>query len=244
MMKLLNAILLAATLLAPTLAVSAEPPKKEPPVPETRATVTDTLVGLDVQDDSRKLAEAYLNAIAKKGGAEALDTLLGGARMRARSFSIPDWKIVSRPKHRHEVGTLEALHGFVATIDASARSALGSMSGGGPTGDLQELTAEDATKILEPTRRKAKAFITNYPVFAYLTRADKPVYWHPDNPFRALLANAGEKGEYQLDLDLFWVETSREGMAPRSWPLRVVRFRANGKDSGFKILPASDWNAE
>ncbi len=265
-MKLAN-VLVAAAFFASALASAAEPAKKgaaEPakaaapakkeapkkdkdiPVPETKATVTDTSVPLDTQDDARKLAEAYLNAISKKGGAQALDSLLGGATLRARGFTIPDWKIVSRPKHRHEVGTVEALNGFVNSIDASARTALAKLQGGGggPTGDLNELTAEDATKILDPTRKKAKAFITSYPVFAYIARADKPVYWHPDNPFRKLLADAGEKGEYQADLDLFWIETSREGQPARQWPLRVVRFQANGKDSGLKILPASDWNAE
>lgn len=250
-MKAFSSCLLATTLLATAVAWAADPPKKEapkkePPVPEAKATVTDTSVALEAQDEARKMAEAYLDAISKKGGAEALDSLLGGATLRARSFAIPDWKIVSRPKHRHEVGTLEALNGFVATIDASARAALAKMAGGGggPSGDLGDVTAEDATKILEPTRRKAKAFITTHPVFAYIARADKPVYWHPANPFRKLLADGGEKGEYQADLDLFWIETTREGMPPRQWPLRVVRFQANGKDTGLKILPASDWNAE
>ncbi|HEY3452612.1 MAG TPA: hypothetical protein VGK67_40080 [Myxococcales bacterium] len=263
-MKLAN-VLAAAALFASSLAFAAEPakkeaaapakaaepakkeaPKKDPPIPETKATVTDSSVPVETQDDARKLAEAYLNAIAKKGGDEALESLLGGATLRARSYSIPDWKIVSRPKHRHEVGTVEALNGFVTSIDASARAALARLQGGGggPTGDLNELTAEDATKILDPTRKKAKAFITNYPVFAYIARADKPVYWHPENPFRKLLTDVGEKGEYQADLDLFWVETAREGMPARQWPLRVVRFQANGKDTGLKILPASDWNAE
>jgi hypothetical protein len=40
--------------------------------------------------------------------------------------------------------------------------------------------------------------------------------------------------------------TSVEGAAktPREWPLRVVRFKSEKVDSGWKILPASDWNAE
>jgi hypothetical protein len=227
--------------------LAAAPAKRpEAPLPAAKAAVTETAVELEAKDDARKLAEAYLQALAHKGGSEALETLLGGATLRARTASIPDWKIVGREKHRHEVGLVENLHAFVSSVDAAAREALAKLSGGsgGPMGDLAEVTAEDATRILDPTRKKAKVFQTSHPVFSYLARVDKPVYWHPSNPFRQLLADAGEKGEYQADLDLFWVETSREGQSPRKWPLRVVRFLASGKDTGLKILPASDWNAE
>jgi hypothetical protein len=235
-----------AVLLAGT-ASSSEPAKKaEPQVPSGKASVIDTPVDVGLQDDARKVAEAYLKAIAHQGGAEALDTLLGGATLSAKAASIPDFKVVAREKHRHEAGQLENLRAFVTAVDAAGRGALAKLSGaaGGPTGDLEDVTAEEATRILEPTRRKAKVFQTSHPVFAYLARVDRPVYWHPANPFRKLLQDAGEKGDYQADLDLFWIESSREGGPVRKWPLRVVRFNANGKDTGLKILPASDWNAE
>ncbi len=231
-----------------SLLLAGAPAKKaDPPVPAGKATVTEAAVALDAQDEARKVAEAYLKALSGQGGAEALDSLLGGATLRARSTTVPDWKLVQREKHRHEVGQLENLVGFVTAVDAAARTALAKLSGGGggPTNELGEVTAEEATRILEPTRRKAKVFQAAHPVFAYLARVDKPVYWHPANPFRKLLADAGEKGEYQADLDLFWVETSRgEGQPARRWPLRIVRFAANGRDTGLKVLPASDWNAE
>ncbi|MBI5548728.1 MAG: hypothetical protein HY901_33010 [Deltaproteobacteria bacterium] len=248
-MKLVKMLLLAAVVLAAASAWSAAPAKKaeQPLLPAAKAAVVETAVEAETQDEARKAAEAYLKALARQGGDQALESLLGGATLRARAATIPDWKIVGREKHRHEAGQLENLHAFVTAVDAAGRLALAKLSGGsgGPTGDLQEITAEEATRILEPTRRKAKIFLTSHPVFAFLARVDKPVYWHPANPFRKLLTDAGEKGEYQADVDLFWVQTSREsGAAARRWPLRVVRFAANGKDTGLKILPASDWNAE
>ena len=231
-------------MLLSALVLAAPATKPEPPLPTAKATVTDTTVPLDTQDDARKLAEKYLKAISHQGDPAALEALLGGATLRAREASIADWKIVSRPKHRHEVGQVENLQAFVLAVDTAARAALAKIEGGGPNGDLNDVTAEDATKIMQPTREKANLFRDSHPVFAYIARVDKPVYWHPANPFRKLLADAGEKGEYQADMDLFWIETSRPGQAVRQWPLRVVRFAANGKDTGLKILPASDWNAE
>jgi hypothetical protein len=239
-MKLAIGIVLSALLSA------APAPKADPPLPTQGATFGESVVALDTQDEARKLADAYLKALTRQGGTEALETLLGGATLRARATRISDYKVVGREKHGHEEGRVEHLQAYVLAVDTAARAALAKISGGsgGPTGDLQEVTAEEATRILEPTRQKAKAFQVGHPVFSYIARVDKPVYWHPANPFRKLLADAGEKGDYQADIDLFWIETSRSDGRPRKWPLRVVRFAANGKDSGLKVLPASDWNAE
>ena len=39
---------------------------------------------------------------------------------------------------------------------------------------------------------------------------------------------------------------SKEGprQQSRKWPLRVVRFHSDAVDTGWKILPASDWNGD
>jgi hypothetical protein len=153
------------------------------------------------------------------------------------------------------VGEVADLNGYVTAIDKAGREALASMLGGGPgatAGDpdgmgMQEISAEDAQKILAPTKAKAAAFNNSHPVFAYVARVDKQVYWHPKNPFRKLLADSGAKGKYTIDIDHFFIETvegAHEDKNVRKWPLRVVRFQANGQDTGLKILPASDWNAE
>jgi len=250
------ALVAAAALLATTAAWGAgkkAAAKKEPPLPTAKAQVTDSPVPVDTKDDARKAAEAYLNAISHQGNDGAIESLLGGATLTARLYSLENWKIVGREKHRHEVGDLADLRGYVEAIDKAGRDALTSMLGGGPGAadddglDVQEISAEDAKKILEPTRRKAGAMTKSHPVFAYVARVDKQVYWHPKNPFRKLLADAGPKGKYTCDFDLFWVETvegAHEDKNARKWPLRIVRWQAGGLDTGYKVLPASDWNAE
>jgi hypothetical protein len=42
------------------------------------------------------------------------------------------------------------------------------------------------------------------------------------------------------------VVLSKEGPAkqPREWPMRVLRFKAGKIDTGWKVLPASDWNID
>jgi hypothetical protein len=62
---------------------------------------------------------------------------------------------------------------------------------------------------------------------------------------RPLLAKSGKSGKFTLELYKFLVVT-KEGprQTPREWPLRVLRFKTAKIDTGFKILPASDWNAE
>jgi hypothetical protein len=213
------------------------------------AKVVDTAVSLETQDEARQLAEAYLKAISREGDENVIDALLGGATLTARIYTIENWKIVGREKHRNEKGRLEDLHSAVNGIDAAGRNALAKMVAGGedPDGlEVQELSADEAAKLLQPTRTKARQFTRSHPVFAYIARVDKHVYWHPQNPFRKVLKDAGAKGDYVADFDLFWVETV-EGVhdpRPRKWPLRVVRVRTGEYDSGLKILPASDWNAE
>ncbi len=243
-------LLAAAAFLAAQPSLAAKPDLQPP---SSKASVSDFEVALDERDDARKLAETYLQAIAHQGGEAGVESLLGGATLTARLFTLDNWKVVGREKHRHEEGEVADLRAYVDAIDKAGREALGAMLGGGPgkTDEdglgVTELTAEDAARILAPTRAKATQFNKTHPVFAYLARVDKQVYWHPKNPFRKLLADAGKRGRYQCDLDLFWVESvegHHEDKQVRKWPLRVVRFRANGGDSRLKVLPASDWNAE
>jgi hypothetical protein len=243
-----SALLLSALLALSAPALGAAPKK----APGGKAQVTETAVPLDTDDDARKFAEDYLKAISHQGNEGAIDTLLGGATMTARIFTLENFKIVGREKHRHEEGELADLHAHTESIDKAGRDALTHIMGGGPGADpdglaVQELTSDQASKILAPTKVRASAFNKSHPVFAYLARVDRQVYWHPKNPFRKLLAEAGKSGKYSADIDYFWVETvegAHEDKNVRKWPLRVVRFKAGGYDTGLKILPASDWNAE
>ncbi len=248
------ALVLAVLAAATSVAWGAGKARKDPPLPTAKAQVTDTAVALDAQDDARKAAEAYLQAISHQGNDGAIESLLGGATLTARLYSIENWKIVGREKHRKEVGDVGDLRAYVTAIDKAGRDALSTMLGGGPAAEdpdglgVQEISQEDAARILEPTKKLGNAMNKSHPVFAYVARVDKQVYWHPKNPFRKLLADAGPKGKYTCDFDLFWVETvegrHEDSKNARKWPLRIVRWQAGGLDTGYKVLPASDWNAE
>jgi len=244
-------ILLAVSIaMAAATSAHAKGKKADAPLPTTMAAVTDTTVGVDEKDTSRKTAEEYLNALSGAGSDQGRDHLLGGATMTARIFTLENWKVVGREKHRREVGELSDINALVDGLDREGRTALAKMMGGGPGADdmsTHEFSAEEAKKILETTKQKAALFNKTHPVFAYVARVDKEVYWHPKNPFRDLLQQAGANGKYTMDFDLFWIETDEglgESKTARKWPLRVVRFVTDKMDTGYKILPASDWNAE
>jgi hypothetical protein len=109
-------------------------------------------------------------------------------------------------------------------------------------GDNLALTQEQAQKILGPTRAAAVKFQDGFPLFAYVARIDKDVFWHPDNPWRKEAKKLGKEGNYVLELHRFTIEEHEPGRPARLWPLRVLRVKTKTYDSGWKILPASDWD--
>jgi hypothetical protein len=200
------------------------------------------------KDEVRKTAERYLDALTGKGNQEDRELLLGGATTNAQLFNLENWRVISRAPPQAEQGDLRAAVAMMADLDRAGRASLSRIinAGGGGEGiQVHQISAAEAKRILEPTHDKAQTFMKTSPVLAYVARADKDVYWHPKNPVRALLASAGETGSYALQLHIFTIET-KEGprQVPRQWPLRVLRFRAGKLDTGWKVLPASDWNAE
>ncbi|MBI5495377.1 MAG: hypothetical protein HY904_10165 [Deltaproteobacteria bacterium] len=229
---------------------AAKAPEKAAPLSVGEGKVTQTPLGLDAVDEPRKAAEAYLKALSGQGDDTARDTLLGGATLNARLETLPNWKIVSREPGQVELGELADVATNMENLDKEGRMALAKMLGGGPASDpdglsMQELDAEQAQQLLAPTKARAAAFQKSHPVFAYVARVDREVYWHPKNPVRKLIADAGSKGRYQLDFHLFKVEVL-EGAQKKSrvWPLRLLRLRTDKLDTGWRVLPASDWNAE
>ena len=202
------------------------------------------------QDDkeARKVAETYLNALSGTGNEAGKDLLLGGLTMTAQLFTLENWEIKSKDASKKE--ELDVTHAIqmMNDLDKAGRSALTKLLGTQQVGDdlkVHEVSAADAQKLLEPTRDRAKKFLKEHPVLAYVMRVDKEVYWHPKNPVRAILAKASGGGKYTLEMHR-WMILTKEGprKEPREWPLRVVRFKAGKLDSGWKVLPASDWNAE
>jgi hypothetical protein len=201
--------------------------------------------------NAREAAELYLKALTGGDGA-GKDELLGGATMTAQIFTLENWKVLSEDPVRHEKGDLSQAVKLMRDLDASGKATLKKIAGGGggtSTGEddmqTQTLTAEQTEKIMGPTQAKADRFKKTYPVLAYVARVGKTLYWHPQNPIRPLLVKTGGKGPYELEVHRYVIE-SVEGASKsvRHWPLRVLRLTAGDLDTGWKVLPASDWNAD
>ncbi len=198
--------------------------------------------------DAKKVAVTYLNALTGSGDEAGKDLLLGGVTMNAQLFTLENWELKGKDPVKSETRDLANAVQLMNELDKAGRSSLTSLMGLDQTGDglkMTQVSQDDATKLLAPTREKAAAFTRAYPTLAYVMRVGKEVYWHPKNPMRAVVSKAGAQGTYTLEMHR-WTVLSKEGPAkvPREWPLRVVRFRAGKVDTGWKILPASDWNAE
>jgi hypothetical protein len=198
-------------------------------------------------DEVKKVATTYLNALTGKGDEAGKDLLLGGVTMNAQLFALENAELKNLESKKEE-GDLGKAVQLMNELDKSGRKALTKLMGAEAVGDdlkVTEVSKEDAEKLLKPTLEKAQAFLKAAPVLAYSCRVGKEVYWHPKNPMRAVLAKAGNSGKYTLELRR-WTVVSKEGpnKTPREWPLRVLRFKGGKIDTGWKVLPASDWNAE
>jgi hypothetical protein len=202
------------------------------------------------QDDAeaKKVAETYLNALSGQGDEAGKDLLLGGVTMNAQLFSIDNWSFAGKDPVKKEEADLPHAVQLMNELDKAGRGALTKLMGVEAVGDelrMSEVSQADAAKLMGPTRDRAAAFQKSHGVLTYVLRVGKEVYWHPKNPMRAVLSKAQGQGKYSIEVHLFKV-LSKEGPAkiPREWPLRVLRFKSGKLDTGWKILPASDWNAE
>jgi hypothetical protein len=197
----------------------------------------------------QRAAEAYLTALSATGDDTGRELLLGGVTLDARLAAVDNWRIVHRDYVKKETGSLKTANTLVADLDKAGRRTLAALlKSGGSSDDVAvvELTKEEASRLLAPMKQRNEAFLTTLPLLAYVARVGKEVYWHPKNPIRPLLQQAGTDGTYSLDVYHFTVETT-EGprKETRQWPLRIVRFTTSGGlDTGWKVLPASDWSPE
>ncbi len=199
-------------------------------------------------DDAKKVAETYLNALSGTGDEAGKDLLLGGVTMNAQLFSLENWKFKDKDPVKKEDGDLAHAVQQMNDLDKAGRTALTKLMGVEAVGDdlkMTEVGPAEAAKLLAPTRERVTALQKSHPVLSYALRTGKEVYWHPKNPMRAVLAKAGTQGKYSVEVHR-WTVQSTEGPAKtaREWPLRVIRFKSSKIDTGWKILPASDWNAE
>jgi len=203
------------------------------------------------QDDAepKKVAVTYLNALTGSGDEAGKDLLLGGVTMNAQLFSLENFQFGEKDPVKKEEGDLAHALQMMNDYDRAARSALTKLLGMEQVGDdlkMTEVSQADASKLLGPTREKAQAFEKAHKVLAHDgLRVGHEVYFHPKNPMRAVLAKAGTTGKYTIEIHR-WKITTTEGAAktPRTWPMRVMRFKSAKVDTGWKVIPASDWNAE
>lgn len=221
-------------------AAKPAPKKAEPREVKTEPPPVGKIDGPGPLDEPRKVAEAYLNALAGKGGEESRDLLLGGATLTARDFNIPNWRIVSRDEARVEERPIFGAMKAMWMLDKIGAEALNMVVV--KEDDSLTLTQEQAAKMLGPTREAALKLQDDFPLFSYVARVDKDVFWHPENPWRREAKKLGKEGNYKLELHRFMVEEREQGKQSRLWPLRVLRVTSAKYDSGWKILPASDWD--
>ena len=196
--------------------------------------------------DVMEVATKYLNALSGKGADSDKDLLLGGISMEAELLELTSWKIRSKDPVRREQGSLATVTRDVRELDALASHALDKvLAPGGADETVTALTKEQAAKLMKPTKDKALQCQKAFPVLSYVLRMNKEIYWQPLNPMRKILAQAGDSGTYNVEVYRFSIDSSETANpAPRHWPLRVVRFRTDKIDTGWKILPASDWSIE
>jgi hypothetical protein len=203
-------------------------------------------LGEETPPDVMAVATRYMDSLTGKGSERDKELLLGGVSMEAGLLELTRWNIHSRDPVRKEQGSLASVTREVQELDALASRALDKVVGGGDSDEtVVAVTKEQAAKLMKPTKDKALQFQKEFPVLAYVLRMNKEIYWQPSNPMRLLLAQAGGSGKYAVEVYRFIIESSESANpAPRQWPLRVVRFRTDAFDTGWKILPASDWSVE
>jgi len=197
-----------------------------------------------------QVARAYLDALTVAGDDAARASLLGGVTMNASIATIGSWRIVAEDPVRKETASLQTATQLMTDLDRAGRTTLANLlnQSGALSDEVQvrELSEAEANKLLQPTKERASRFFRTLPVLAYVARVSKSVYWHPKNPVRPLLAQAGTDGTYTLEVHRMTIE-SLEGPRKevRRWPLRILRLTTSkGLDTGWKILPASDWNGD
>ena len=215
---------------------------KPAPVDQGRAKAppVTTSEGPGALDDARKVAEAYLKALEGKGDDRARAYLLGGSTLTANDFTIPNWRIAKRDASRTEEKGVDGAVKMMRELERKGAEALNSVV---VSEDTQlALTQEQANKLLEPTRRLAQKFIESFPLFSYVARVGKDVFWHPENPWLKEVKKLEMGATYKLELHRFHIEEQDSGGNKRIWPLRVLRVTTKTYDSGWKILPASDWD--
>jgi hypothetical protein len=236
--KLLSALCLASF---PVVSFAAAPAAA--PAPAKDATAKDQKKA----EDPQQIAEKYLAALADPKKAQGKDYLLGGASLDAKAASVTGPKIVSKAEPRMEEGQVSDLKTAVDALDKAGLALLeeGAALGGTGGGEKKEVNLDHARKMAEKTKQLRKELVTKFPVFSDVIRVDKMIYWHPKNPARLLLQKSDPAGTYKVDYIAYTVESKDTAKdKARQWPLRLVKIKTDSVDTGWKVLPASEWDPE
>jgi hypothetical protein len=241
---MVRACLVMVSLWAVSAAAASPPPAQPASSPAVISPPrVDVINGPGVLDEPRKVAEAYLAALAGNGSDSARNFLLGGVTLTAQDVTIGAWHIVKRDAARIEDKPIVDARTAMRALDKAGANSLNLITGPAE-GEAMNLSQEQAAKLLQPTENASRALMTSFPVFAIAARVGKDVYWHPGNPWRKEVQKLGAAGNYHLELHRFVVEEQTSSGAPRTWGLRVLRVTSAGYDSGWKIVPAADWNPD
>lgn len=189
---------------------------------------------------------AYLKALDGDKDQSVREVLLGGLTLTAELVAVSTWRIVGRDAKQVEDASVKSALEELRSLDNAGRKTLSTVVQVAEDDvELMAISQEQAEKIMAATHDAAKRFQAKFPVFSYCARVGKDVCWHPSNPWRSVvMPQLGEDGDYHLELQLFHIEETVKGQAPGVWPLRVLRIQAKKWDSGWRILPGSDWDAE
>src|SRR5437868_6740679 len=111
----------------------------------------------DDDDEVKKVATTYLNALTGKGDEAGKDLLLGGVTMNAQLFTLENAEL-KNGEVKKEDGDLGKAVQLMNELDKSGRKALTKLMGAEAVGDdlkVTEVSKEDAEKLLKPTLEKA-----------------------------------------------------------------------------------------
>src|SRR5215510_3757330 len=113
------------------------------------------------EEEAKKVATTYVNALTGKGDEAGKDLLLGGVTMNAQLFTLENAELKAA-EVKKEDGDLGKAVQMMNELDKSGRKALTKLMGAEAVGDdlkVTEVSKEDAEKLLKPTLEKAQAFL-------------------------------------------------------------------------------------
>src|SRR4051794_20847875 len=80
-------------------------------------------------EEVKKVAETYLNALTGKGDEAGKDLLLGGVTMNAQLFNLENWEFKDKDPVKKEEADLGHAVGMMSDLDKAGRKALTKLMG-------------------------------------------------------------------------------------------------------------------